>query len=145
MEHRNKEAYHQNSFSLKLEGHRALIFDMQHLLVDLYQFFSYDAPGVKISLAPGRGGVTNWNIGKRSQSSKFFFSETGRRRALIFGMQHLLVDLYQVCTYDAPRFKNWPSSGGHNFEHRNKESKLQNSSLKPKGLELYYSVYSISL
>ena len=37
---------------------------------------------------------TSWNIhvGTINQFSKFFFSETGRRKALVFGMQHLLVD-----------------------------------------------------
>ena len=45
--------------------------------------------------------------------------------------------LYQVCFYDAPGVKTDPVMGGHKFEHRNKERKLQNSSsLKPEGVKL---------
>ena len=47
----------------------------------------------------------------------------------MFGMQHLLLDLYQVCAYDAPGVKTVPApSGGgvrHNFEHRNKEENFE--------------------
>ena len=46
-----------------------------------------------------------------TNQSKFLFSENGRRRALIFGMQHHLVDLYQVCSYDALVVKTGPASG----------------------------------
>ena len=61
-------------------------------------------------------------------------------------MQHLLLDLYQVCSYDATGVKIGPRLGGHLFEHRNKEGKLQSSStLKLEGLELSYYVYSISV
>ena len=84
---------------------RALIFGLLHVLVDLCQVCSYDAP-------PGQNwtfpwGVTSWNIGTKKEISKFFFSETGRPRALIFGMLHVLVDLYQVCSYDTPPGQNW--------------------------------------
>ena len=59
-------------------------------------------------------------------------------------MWYLLMDLNQVCTYDAPGVK-WPCPWGHK-EHRNKEGKLQNSSsLKLEGVDLSYLVYSISL
>ena len=58
-------------------------------------------------------------------------------------MQHLLVDLNQVFTYDV---SNWPCPRGHKFEHRNKEGKLQNSFfLKLEGIDLSYLVYRISL
>ena len=57
---------------------------MQHLLMNLYRVFSYDAPGVKIGSSPG--GVTNLNIGTKKAKFKFFFSESGRSRGLIFGM-----------------------------------------------------------
>ena len=47
---------------------------------------------------------------------------------------------------DAPGVKTDPVPEGHMLEHRNKDSKLQNScSLKLEGLELCYLVYSISL
>ena len=42
-----------------------------------------------------------------------FLSETTRPRALIFGMKHLQVDLYQVCSYHAPGAKNGPAAGSH--------------------------------
>ena len=83
--------------------------------------------------------ICEWEVGtlkQRSPSSKFLFSENGRHIALIFGMQHLLVDLYQVCSYDAPWVKIGPP-WGRKFEHRNKEGKIQNSSsLNLEGLQL---------
>ena len=72
---------------------------MWHLPVDLYQVSSYDALGVKTDPFLV---VTSWNVGTKKADFKFFFSETGKRRALIFGMQHLLVELYHVCSCDAP-------------------------------------------
>ena len=48
---------------------------------------------------------------QRRPTSKLFFSETGRRRALLFGMSHLLVDLDQVYSYDVPGFKTDPHWG----------------------------------
>ena len=38
-------------------------------------------------------------------------SETIRPIALIFGLKHHLIDLYQVCTNYAPGAKNGPASG----------------------------------
>ena len=52
-------------------------------------------------LASTLGGSQVGTLKQRRPSSKFFF-ENGRHRALIFGIQHLLVDPYQVCSYDAP-------------------------------------------
>ena len=68
-------------------------------------------------------------------------------------MQHLLVDLNQVCTYNAPGVKlalplgsNRPCPWGHKFELKNKQGKLLNSSSqKLEGAKLSYLVYSISL
>ena len=61
-------------------------------------------------------------------------------------MKHLLVDLYQDCSYDAPGVKNGPATGVGggggggvvtSLKHRDKEGKLQNfSSLKLEGAEL---------
>ena len=39
-------------------------------------------------------------------------SETDRSRALIFGMLHCLVDLYQVCSDGGPWVQNGPEVGG---------------------------------
>ena len=42
---------------------------------------------------------------------KIFLSETARPRALIFGMVHYLVDLYQVCSNYGPGAKSGPVLG----------------------------------
>ena len=39
-------------------------------------------------------------------------SETAKPRALIYGMQHCLVDLYQVCSNGGPGIQNCPAAGG---------------------------------
>ena len=44
---------------------------------------------------------------------KIFLSETIRHRALIFGIKHHLVDLYQVCSNYAPGAKNGPARASH--------------------------------
>ena len=61
---------------------------------------------------------------KIAKSLKIFFSETRRHRALIFGMKHLLVDLYQDCSYGVPGVKTGPTLGVTSSKHRNKEGKL---------------------
>ena len=61
---------------------------------------------------------------KKKPISLKIFSETKRRRALIFGMYHLLMDLYQVCSNYVPRVKTGPTPWDNKFEHRNKEGKL---------------------
>ena len=72
-----------------------------------------------------------------AKSLKIFFSETRRHIALIFGMQHLQVDLYQDCSYDVPGVKTGPTPGVTSSKHRNKEGKLKNSSsLKLESAEL---------
>ena len=57
---------------------------------------------VKSGPAPG---ATSLNMERKKENSKCFFSETGRRRALIFGILHFLVDFHKVCSYDAPGIK----------------------------------------
>ena len=42
---------------------------------------------------------------------KIFLSEITRPRALIFGMYHDLVDLYQSCSNYSHWFKNGPAAG----------------------------------
>ena len=94
--------------------------------MDLYQDCSYDAPGVKTGPAPG--GHKFETQEQKRKTLKFFFSETRKCRALIFGMKHLLVDLYQDCSYDAPGVKTGLAPGVTSSKHRNKDGKLQNSS-----------------
>ena len=53
---------------------------------------------------------------QRRPTSKFFFSEIGRDRALSFGMYHLLVDFYQFYSYDASDLKTGSSPGAHKLE-----------------------------
>ena len=48
----------------------------------------------------------------REKHEKIFLSETTRPRALIFGMKHHLVDLYQVCSNYSPGPK-MAYPGGH--------------------------------
>ena len=51
-------------------------------------------------------------------------------------MKHLLVDLYQDCSYDAPGVETGLALGVTISKHRNKDGKLQNSSfLKLEGAE----------
>ena len=42
---------------------------------------------------------------------KISWSETTSPRALIFGMQHHLVDIYQICSNKAPGVNNGPTAG----------------------------------
>ena len=113
--------------------------------MDLYQDCSYDAPGVKTGPPPGVGD--RWGVGvgchkfetyeQRRKTLKFFFSETRKCRALIFGMKHLLVDLYQDFSYDAPGVQTGLAWGVTSSKHRNKDGKLQNSSyMKLEGAEV---------
>ena len=106
--------------------------------MDFYQDCSYDALGVGTGPAPGGGvGGTSSKQEQRRKTLKFFFSETRKYRALIFHMKHLLVDLYQDCSYDAPGVKTGLAPGVRILKHRNKDGKLQNSSfLKLEGAEL---------
>ena len=47
----------------------------------------------------------------REQHEQIFLSETTRPRALIFGMENHLVDLYQVRSNYSPGAKNGPAPG----------------------------------
>ena len=42
-------------------------------------------------------------------------SETTRPRALIFDMEHCLMDLYQISSNGGPGIRNGPAAGGHGF------------------------------
>ena len=71
------------------------------------------------------------------ENFKILLSETRRCRGLIFGMWHLLVDLYKNCSCDTPKVKTGPAVGVASSKHRNKQGKLQNSSsLKLESTEL---------
>ena len=50
------------------------------------------------NMAPTRGHMFFIGLIIWGKHEKIFLSETTRPRALIFGMWHLLVDLYQVCS-----------------------------------------------
>ena len=67
---------------------------------------------------------------------KKFLSETIRSRALIFGVKHSLVDLYQFCSNYAHRTKNGPAAGVTCFTLTYIVKNMEHSScLKPYGLE----------
>ena len=78
-----------------------------------------------------------FNISLYKKSMNNFLSETIRLRALIFGMKHHLVNLYQICSNYIPGAKNG-RPGGHVL-HRPMfyiRKHMKNSScLNPKGLE----------
>ena len=68
----------------------ALIFSMQHLPLNLDPICSKYGPAAKNGLSPGVACITQAYMGK---TQKIFLSETTRPGALIFGMQHLPVNL----------------------------------------------------
>ena len=89
---------------------RALIFGMKHHLVSLYQVCSNYIPGAKNGPTQG----SHFYIGLYTKKhEKFFSSETTSPRALIFGMKHHLVNLYQVCSNYIPGAKNGLPQGSH--------------------------------
>ena len=63
----------------------------------------------KLALAQGSKFGTKEQI---RQTSTFFSSESERPGALIFGMYHLIVNVYQVWSYDAQEVKTGPALGG---------------------------------
>ena len=48
---------------------------------------------------------------------KIFLSETTTHRALISGVYHHLVNLYQVCSNDIPGAKNGPTQESHRLKY----------------------------
>ena len=86
---------------------KILIFGMKHHLVDLWQVSSNNTLGAKNGLARGH----MFYIGLYREKHEKIFSETTRHRALIFGMWHHLVDLYQVCSNHTPGDKDGPAPG----------------------------------
>ena len=75
---------------------------------------------------------------------KKILPEATRPRALIFGMKHHLVDLYQVCSNNAPGWK-WPCPRGHIFYVGLYRKHMKTYfCLKQSGLESWYFVCSIT-
>ena len=79
-------------------------------------------------------------IGLYEESKKNFLSETIKLRTLIFGIQHQLVDLYQVCSKYPSVAKNCPAPEGHMFDiglFREKHGKIfLSATIMPKALIL---------
>ena len=82
---------------------RALIFGIYHHQVDLYQVCQIITLGKKW---PRHWGHMFYIGLYRETHGNIFLSETIRPRDLIFGMQHHLVDFYQVCSNNALGAKN---------------------------------------
>ena len=68
------------------------------------------------------GGLTS--LKHRNKEGKLQNSSSLKLKSLIYGMKHLLVDLYQDCSYNAPGVKTGPAPGVTNSKHRNKDGKL---------------------
>ena len=82
--------------------------------------------GSKLVLPRGLGGRGHkLEYKNKEETSKFFFSETGRHRALISSMKHLLVGLYQVSSSDAPGVKIGPAPGVTNWNIRTKKENFK--------------------
>ena len=86
---------------------------MQHLLVDLNQVCTYDAPGVKLALPLGS---QVWTYEQRRQTSKFFFSET-RRCELSYLVYSISLWTSKNCIYMIPLDSELaPHPGDHKLE-----------------------------
>ena len=91
-------------------------------------------------------GVTSWSIGTKMTNFKIFL--LWRWKANSFDIWYVASTSRPLPSLSiwCPWGQNWPRPGGHMLEHRNKDSKLQNSSsLKLEDAELRYLVCSISL
>ena len=67
----------------------------------------------------------------REKMKKIFLSKTIRPRALIFGMKHHLVNLYQVCSNYIPWAKNGPPGGNMFYIAYIGKTLKKSSCLKP--------------
>ena len=63
-----------------------------------------------LKMAPPQGHIVYIGL-YRENHETIFLSETTRHRALIFGAEHHLVNLYQVCSNYIPEAKIGPSQG----------------------------------
>ena len=107
----------------------ALIFCMQHHLVDPYQVRLNCAPGAKNGPAPR----VIYYIGLYMEYIKIFLSETTRPRALIFGLCLTQLNFYQVCSNNFPVAKNEPILGVTCFTMAYNGNKWKQC-LKPRGI-----------
>ena len=89
LEHRNKEDQLQSSCPLKLEG-----VELSYLVYSIILWIS--SKFVRIIPWGSKLGPVDRKLEHKNKrpTSKFFLSETGKSRALIFGVLYLLVDLY---------------------------------------------------
>ena len=83
---------HEKIFWSETTRLRAWTFGILYYLVDLYQVCSNVSPAAKNGPRPG-GHMCYIGL-YREQLEKIFLSETTRPRALVFGMEYHLVDLY---------------------------------------------------
>ena len=83
-----------------------------NLAYSVYQVCSNCVPGAKNGPTPGSHCFHRLNYLEKN-IEKIILSETTRPRALIFGMEHRLVNLYQVCSNYIPGAKNGPPRGLH--------------------------------
>ena len=67
------------------------------------------------------------------QHEKIFSSETTRHRALKVGMQHHLMDLYQVYLNYTPEAKNGSAAGIAYLTYAYIRENIKSSCLKPQG------------
>ena len=103
----NWEKHEKNIFLSETIRPRALIFGMMHhVVVFRLVFFSNYNPGAK-------NGHRFYISFYREKHEKTFLSETIKPRALIFGMKHHLVDLYQVSSNWTPGVKMATPQGSH--------------------------------
>ena len=104
----------------------------------LYQVCSNCDQGQKNALPPGGGGGGGhmFYIGlHRENVKKIFLSGTTRSKALIFGMWHQLLNLYQVCSNYDPGAKNGPSPGSHVLHGLIYRNMKKSSYMKPQCIE----------
>jgi hypothetical protein len=99
-------------FLWKSKKARAYIFCKKHVLVAVYQVCLTESPRVKIGPAPG---VIDFPYMYIVKIWKSFLWKSKSTIDKIYGMKHLLVDFYQVCSKKCLRVKIGPAPGGHWF------------------------------
>ena len=138
VEHRNMEQTFYNSSSLKLDD------------LELWYFLYVASPcGPLPSSFIWCPKGQDWScpgshkLEYRNKEDKFQIFLLWKWKAYSFDIWYVASppNLFIWC----PWGQNWPRPGGHMLEHRSKDGKLQNSSLKLEGTELWYLVCSISL
>ena len=96
--------------------------------------FSNYPPGAKKGSIPG----VKIYIGLFGENHEKILSETTRPRALIFGMKHHIVTLYQICSNYFAWVKNGPSPGITCFTLAYIGKNLKKSRLKSYGIGPWY-------